>query len=73
MEAEVQSRRCTFGCLMISDITAGDTLLLVFGMPDLRTRISYPEKAACVFEMRGVLSRKKQVLPYLVELLRQAS
>lgn len=71
LEREVAAQSCRFGCLMVSDITAGDTLLLVAGNAEIKHRISYPEKAGGVFELRGVLSRKKQVLPYLVELLRQ--
>lgn len=70
LQAEVNEQKCSFGCLMVSDITAGDTLLVYSGNDTIRGRISYPEAAPGVFELRGVLSRKKQVLPYLVELLR---
>jgi manganese-dependent inorganic pyrophosphatase len=71
LHAEVREQGCTFGCLMVSDITAGDTLLVTAGSEEITGLISYPEAAPGVFELRGVLSRKKQVLPYLVELLRQ--
>jgi len=61
---------CDFGCLMVTDITGETTLLLCAGDPRILATISYPEVEAATFEMRGVLSRKKQVVPYIVDLLR---
>jgi len=36
------------------------------------TAITYPRVSDGLFEMRGVLSRKKQVVPYLLEVIRGA-
>ncbi len=55
--------------LMVTDITTSTTLLLLSAPRSYRDRIAYPEPADGVYEMRGVLSRKKQVLPFLLELL----
>lgn len=55
--------------LMVTDITTSTTLLLLRAPRAYRDRIAYPEPADGVYEMRGVLSRKKQVLPFLLELL----
>ncbi len=55
--------------LMVTDITTSTTLLLLSAPRAFRDRIAYPEPADGVYEMRGVLSRKKQVLPFLLELL----
>ena len=46
------------------------SLLLVAGDPRIRGGIDYPEKEPGVFELTGVVSRKKQLLPYLSQLLR---
>lgn len=60
-----------FACLMVTDITHGVTLLVVAGDDRMKRRISHPEVGPGVYEMKDVLSRKKQVLPYLSELLQQ--
>ncbi|MCP4407727.1 MAG: putative manganese-dependent inorganic diphosphatase [Gammaproteobacteria bacterium] len=60
-----------FGCLMITDITGELTLLLFAGDKTVRDVITHPEVAPNLFEMKAVLSRKKQALPYLIDCLRQ--
>lgn len=55
--------------LMLTDITTSTTLLQISGPAVLLDRLAFPQPADGVFEMRGVLSRKKQVLPFLLELL----
>ncbi|TFH05622.1 MAG: inorganic diphosphatase, partial [Spirochaetales bacterium] len=55
--------------LMVTDITTSTTLLVVSGPRSFRDRIAYPEPADGVYEMRGVLSRKKQLLPLLLEIM----
>ena len=60
----------SFTSLMVTDITHGTTLLVMSGEPGIVGQISYPRVADGVFEMKEVLSRKKQVLPYLSELVR---
>ena len=59
----------SFAALMVTDITTSTTLLLFRGAGALCDRIAYPRVAASVFEMRGVVSRKKQVLPMLLEIV----
>ena len=58
-----------FACMMVTDITHGTTLLVVSGEEKVVSEIAYPQVAPGVFELKEVLSRKKQVLPYLVELV----
>ncbi len=55
--------------LMVTDITTSTTLLVVRAPANLLERIAYPKAADSVYELKDVLSRKKQVLPYLLELL----
>jgi manganese-dependent inorganic pyrophosphatase len=61
---------CNFGCLMATDITKETTLLLCSGSKKIIDSITYPKMEENIFEMKGVLSRKKQVLPYLIDLMR---
>jgi manganese-dependent inorganic pyrophosphatase len=56
---------------MVTDITSSTSLLLCTGEPGIIDAITYPRVGENLFEMVGVLSRKKQMMPYLAGLLRQ--
>ena len=65
-----EEAHCHFSCLMVTDITSSSSLLLCSGDEQIIHAISYPRVGENLFEMHGVLSRKKQMVPHLVELLR---
>ena len=54
-----------FACLMVTDIGRHDSVLLVAGSDKLIAEIEYPELHRHVYKMSGVVSRKKQLFPYL--------
>ncbi|HNS55250.1 MAG TPA: hypothetical protein PKH25_10780, partial [Syntrophales bacterium] len=56
--------------LMVTDITELDSTLFVQGDPVFLARIRYPKVDDNVFLLKGVLSRKKQLVPCLTELIR---
>ncbi len=58
-----------FACLMVTDITAHYSVLVTCGDPTVIDEIEYPEIHGNLFEMRGVVSRKKQLFPYLGRIL----
>ena len=58
-----------FAALLVTDINAQDSYLLVEGNADFLKTITYPEHADRVWFLEGVVSRKKQLLPYLTECL----
>ena len=60
-----------FSCLMITDLTESASLLLCAGDRKVIEAITYPKVEENTFELKGVLSRKKQVIPYLIDLLRR--
>jgi manganese-dependent inorganic pyrophosphatase len=60
-----------FAALLVTDVTTQSSLLLVAGDAALVRRIDYPEVQPGVFELRDVVSRKKQLLPYLTHLMAQ--
>ena len=60
-----------FSALFITDVVRQTSLLLVAGPEKLVDSIQYPEVQPGVFEMEGVVSRKKQLLPYLINHLRR--
>ncbi len=61
----ILSQRLDFACLMITDITKNNSLLLIEAPEDIRSRIAYPKSDPNLFKLSGVVSRKKQLFPYL--------
>jgi manganese-dependent inorganic pyrophosphatase len=61
-----------FACLLVTDINTQNSLLLAKGDAGFINRISYPhvEKDE-IFDLPGIVSRKKQLIPYLGSLLRE--
>jgi manganese-dependent inorganic pyrophosphatase len=56
-----------FSSLLITDINEQTSLLLVRGETAFLATIDYPEKSHFIWELTGVVSRKKQLLPYLLK------
>jgi manganese-dependent inorganic pyrophosphatase len=56
-----------FAALMITDITALSSALLIDGDPEFLRRILFPRVENGVFLCRDILSRKKQLIPLLIE------
>lgn len=59
--------RLYFAALMITDITALSSVLLIDGEPEFIRRIVFPRIENGVFMCRDILSRKKQLIPLLIE------
>ncbi len=71
LTALIERKKLAFSCLMVTDITEGSSLLLCAGSGKLIEAVTYPLVEKNVYEMKNVLSRKKQVLPYLLDLVRE--
>ena len=58
--------------LFVTDINTQNSLLLVDGPVEFKAAINYPHKTGHnnVYELQGVVSRKKQLIPYLTTLLK---
>jgi manganese-dependent inorganic pyrophosphatase len=65
--------RLLFACLLVTDINDQTSLLLVQGADQFLAAIDYPQRGPQVWELAGVVSRKKQLLPYLLHCLAQMS
>lgn len=65
----IEERNLDFACLMITDITLNDSMLLLEAPEDIRKRISYPKQDSHLFTLKGVVSRKKQLFPYISSVL----
>jgi manganese-dependent inorganic pyrophosphatase len=64
-----RSRGLFFAALLVTDINTQNSLLLVCGDPGFLERINFPTAGPHIWELAGVVSRKKQLLPYLLECL----
>ena len=72
LEALCAKERLVFAGLLVTDINTQNSLFLVRGDAEVIGRISYPhvEKDE-IFELNGIVSRKKQLIPYLTSLLKE--
>jgi len=60
-----------FSALLVTDVVSNSSLLLVTGAEGFLKQIDYPLVEEGVFELAGVVSRKKQLLPYLTHSLKK--
>ncbi|MEP6668198.1 MAG: putative manganese-dependent inorganic diphosphatase [Chthoniobacter sp.] len=58
-----------FAALLVTDINDQSSLLLVQGADAFLQKIDYPQRSQHIWELAGVVSRKKQLLPYLLHCL----
>ncbi|MBI2950200.1 MAG: putative manganese-dependent inorganic diphosphatase [Verrucomicrobia bacterium] len=70
LENHRRSEGYYFSSVLVTDVVSQMSLLLIAGPDPLRRRIDYPEVQPGVYELNGVVSRKKQLLPYLIHLLK---
>lgn len=56
-------------CLMITDITLNDSLLLIEAPTEIRQKIEFPRRDSHLFILKGIVSRKKQLFPFIGSLL----
>jgi manganese-dependent inorganic pyrophosphatase len=65
----IKEQNLDLACLMITDITLNDSILLIEAPVEIRQKIGYPRKDSHLFVLKGVVSRKKQLFPFLGSLL----
>jgi manganese-dependent inorganic pyrophosphatase len=69
LDAHVRARGLHFAALLVTDVNTRNSLLLASGDPALLARIDYPPVGPRLWQLDGVVSRKKQLLPQLLRLL----
>ena len=55
--------------LMVTDIVSGTTLFLVEGHTRIAHVMEYPQLEPHLYELKGVMSRKKQMVPHLLKIM----
>jgi manganese-dependent inorganic pyrophosphatase len=71
LEAYRGKRSYHFSAVLVTNVTTQNSLLLVAGDEKFMKRIDYPRLEPGIYELRDVVSRKKQLLPYLTHCLRE--
>jgi manganese-dependent inorganic pyrophosphatase len=71
LEKYRERRKYFFSVLLVTDVTTQNSLLVVAGAEEFVAQIDYPKLEPGIYELRAVVSRKKQLLPYLTHCLRQ--
>jgi len=70
LEALRRDRSLDMTGLLVTDIVEQNSQLLTVGDPVLVSRIGYPLLGEGLYELKNVLSRKKQLLPHLLRAFR---
>ncbi len=64
-----RERRLQFAALMVTDIISNGSLLLMSSEPEMWEEVNFPRVDMHVYQLEGVVSRKKQLLPLIARLL----
>ncbi len=65
-----RERRLEFSALLVTDIISNGSLLLMSREPEYWEEINYPQVDTHLYQLDGVVSRKKQLLPLISRVLR---
>ena len=71
LEAYRAAHGYLFSALLVTDVTTQSSLLVAVGDSRLTARLDYPRLEPGVWELKDIVSRKKQLLPYLSHCLEQ--
>ena len=71
LEAYREKEELLFSFLLVTDINTQDSLLIVAGSDELKSQINYPQHGQNnIYDLAGIVSRKKQLIPYISTLLK---
>lgn len=63
----MDAKKLRLSALLVTDIVYGTSLLLAVGERKVLANLNYPKVEDNLFELKGVISRKKQVVPHLLD------
>jgi manganese-dependent inorganic pyrophosphatase len=69
LEKERALKDHLFSALLVTDVTVLDSLLFVAGKKSFTSRINFPMTDRGIYVLKEVVSRKKQLIPLLAELV----
>ena len=71
LENHRREKNYFFSALLVTDVVRNTSLLLITGVAAFLKQIDYPVMEQGIYELAGVVSRKKQLLPYLTHCLQK--
>ncbi len=60
-----------FHCLLVTDITKLSSLMILASQPEFEQLLNFPKREEHVYYLKDIVSRKKQLVPLLSELVSQ--
>ena len=73
LEAYRAAHNYLFSTLLVTDVNTQNSILLLRGAASFTRLIDFPEEGPWAWKLDGVVSRKKQLLPYLAGLLARSA
>jgi manganese-dependent inorganic pyrophosphatase len=73
LEEQRKAQNLYFCALLVTDVNTQDSILIVKGSNTFCKLIDYPEVGDHMWKLEGVVSRKKQLLPYLSSLVARSA
>lgn len=71
LESFVKNENLDFACVLVTDINHHNSLLLVKGDDEFINNISYPAvQKSHIYDLKGIVSRKKQLIPFITSTLK---
>jgi manganese-dependent inorganic pyrophosphatase len=61
-----------FSALLVTDVVRNTSILLLAGTSEFLKKLDYPAVEPGIYELADVVSRKKQLVPYLIHCLKKA-
>ncbi len=71
LESHRSKGKFVFAALLVTDINTQESLMLMTGHDAILRTIDYPQLHPNVWALSGIVSRKKQLLPYLLQCLQK--
>jgi manganese-dependent inorganic pyrophosphatase len=69
LERIARSGKLLFSALLVTDVGTLKSLFFVYGAERFVAQINFPQRDAGIYEMKDVVSRKKQLMPLILELV----
>jgi len=71
LQNKYESKNMLFSALLVTDLNELNSYLFVCGRDEFVKKIAYPKLQENVFILKDVLSRKKQLMPYISDIIKR--
>lgn len=71
IENVVNQKSLLFGALLVTDLNNFNSYLFIRGSDDFIKKIQYPKYGDNIYFLKDVLSRKKQLMPYITDIIKR--